>query len=96
MVVGMWVTPVVEEVWEAAGTHLADTYIGRIKGTMAQLVALRPILEIYARKKGFEGGRSHIRNALWNEEAPETQFKVTLEDILREAKRRRQRERDTQ
>ena len=77
-----------------------DTFGGYLhwpyQGTMTQLVALRPILEIYARKKGFEGGRSHIRNALWNEEAPETQFKVTLEDILREAKRRRQRERDTQ
>ena len=46
---------VAEKFWEAVETHLADTYIGCIQGTVAQLVALRPIFEIYAREKGCNG-----------------------------------------
>ena len=50
---GTWVTLVVGEVQEAAGTQSEDTYIFRRHGTVAQWVALRPIFEVCARENGY-------------------------------------------
>ena len=62
---------------------------GSVGGATANFRDLR-------KREGLQWGSVGCNmEALWNEEAPETQFKVTLEDILREAKRRRQRERET-
>ena len=52
---GTWVTPAAGEVHEAAGMQSMATYIGRRKGKVAQLVALRPIFKFCAIEKGYEG-----------------------------------------
>ena len=81
----MWVTPKAEVVREAAGTQSAMTYIGRRQGTAAQWVALRPIFEVEAFYEG--GGRR--REAWFRKEVPDTHLRATLEEISREARRRR-------
>ena len=40
---------------EAAVTQSEITYIGRRQATVAQLVALQPILEVCAGEKGYKG-----------------------------------------
>ena len=78
---GTWYNPEAEEVQEAAGTQLAKTYIGRIQEMVAQWVALRPIIKLCIREMGYEGG-GRRRDTWWNQEAPETQLRATLEEIL--------------
>ena len=68
---GTWVTPRVEVFQEAAVTQLEMTYIGRRQGMAAQWMALRPIFEVYAREKGYEGVGCR-RESWWNQEAAET------------------------
>ena len=63
-----WETPIAEEVQEAVGTQSDMTYIGRQKATMTQWVALRPLFEVCARDKGYEGGRRRGK-AWWHQEA---------------------------
>ena len=53
---GMWETPGLEVVREAAVTQSEMSYIGRLQATMAQWVALRPIIEVCTGEKGYEGG----------------------------------------
>ena len=71
---------------EAAGTQLAMTYIGRRKATVAQWVALRPLLEVCAREKGYEGGGCR-RASWWRQEAKEKQLWSTLAGILQDDNR---------
>ena len=84
---GTWVTPWAEVVRKAVGTQSAMTYIGRRQGTVAQWVALRLIFKVCARDTGYEGG-DFRRDAFWRQEAAETQIRETLEEILRETRRR--------
>ena len=63
------------------------TYIRRRNGKVTQWVDLRPISKVYAREKGYEGGGSR-RDAWWRQEVAETRLRATLEEILREARRR--------
>ena len=46
------------------------TYIGRRQATVAQWVALRPLFEVCAREKGYEGGGNR-REDLWRQEVIE-------------------------
>ena len=64
------------------------TYIGRRQANVAQLVALRPLFELFERDKGYKGG-GRRREAWWRQEVTEKQLWSTLAGILREAKRRR-------
>ena len=48
---------------------------------MAEWVALRPILEIYDRDTGYEGG-GRRREPCWRKTASQKQLNVALEDIL--------------
>ena len=43
---GMWVTTGADGVQEAVGTQSAMTYIGKLQGTVAQWVELRPIFDV--------------------------------------------------
>ena len=52
---------------EAAGTQSAMNYIARRQGTVSQWAALRPIFEVCAGEKGYEGGGSN-RDACWQQE----------------------------
>ena len=63
------------------------TYIGIRQGTVAQWVTLRPIFEVHAREKGYEGGRCR-RDVWWCKEAVETQIRITLDKISRESRSR--------
>ena len=84
---GTWVTPRVEIVQKAAVTQSGMTYIGRRQSTVAQWVVLHPSFGLFSRETGYEG-RRHRRNAWWSQEAAETQIRATLEEILREDRRR--------
>ena len=54
-----WEMPGVEVVRETVGTQSTMTYIGRQQETVAQWVTLRPIFEVCAGDKVYEGvGRS--------------------------------------
>ena len=44
---------------KGAGTQTLGTYIDRRQATVAEWVALRPILDIYDRDKVYEGGGRH-------------------------------------
>ena len=69
------------------GTQSARIYIDRRQATMAQWVALRPLIEVCARETEYEeGGRR--RKAWWRQEAAERQLRAALADS-REAKRSR-------
>ena len=59
---GTWMKPVEGEVREAEGAQLEATYIGRRKGIVAQWVALRPILKLCTRDKGYKG-RARMRES---------------------------------
>ena len=54
---GSWETSAAKEVLQALGTRLLATYIGHQQAMAAQLVSLQPLLEVRARKTGYEGGR---------------------------------------
>ena len=54
---GTWETPGEELVQESVRTQSAMTYIGRRQATVAQWVAIRPIVEVFAEEKGYDGGR---------------------------------------
>ena len=86
---GTWEKPGSEGVREVVGTHSVITYIGRRQTTMAEWVALRPLYEVCAKEKGYEGG-GRRREAWWRQEATEKQLWATLAGISQEDKRRRQ------
>ena len=70
-----------------SGTQSARIYIEQQQATMVQWVALRPLFEVCAREKGYEGG-GRRRKVCWRQEAMDKQLRATLEDS-REAKRKR-------
>ena len=84
---GTWETPGAEGIRETAGTQLSRIYIEQRKATVAQWVAIRPLFEVGAREKGYEG-EGRRRKGWWRQEATEKQLWDTLVDS-REAKRRR-------
>ena len=73
--------------WNAVGTQLAMTYIGRRQATMSQWVALHPLFEVCSTETGYEGG-GFRREAWWRQETIEKQLWATLV-ISWEAKRMR-------
>ena len=58
---------------------LAMTYIGRRQATVAQWVALRPLFEVCAREKGYEGGGSR-REDLWRQEVIEKRLRAPWQE----------------
>ena len=60
--------PGAEGVREVVRTQLAMTYIGRLQTIVAQWVELRPLFEVCASGKGYEGGGRRME-ALWRQEA---------------------------
>ena len=74
---GTWETSRAEVVRELAGIQSAMTYIWRRQGTTAHWVALRPIFEVCAGEKGYEG--VGLRRDAWrHQEAEEKQLMATL------------------
>ena len=53
---GTWRQVAAQKVLEKAGTQPLGTYIDRSQATVAEWVALRPILEVYDRDKCYKGG----------------------------------------
>ena len=56
-------------------------YIGRRKATVAQWVEVRPIFEVFAGEKGYEGGVRR-REDWWRQEVTEKKLWATLAGIL--------------
>ena len=79
---------------EAVGTQLLLNYIGRQQGAVAQWVDLQTIFYICAEKKGYEVGGLG-RDTWWRQETTETQLRLTLDEILQEARMIRQGNRGT-
>ena len=77
-----------EVVQEAAVTQLEMAYIWRRQATVSQWVELRPIFEVCAGEKVYEGG-GRSREAWWRQEATDKQLWATLVGVSRESKRRR-------
>ena len=69
------------------------TYIGRIQRTVTQWVDLRTIFKMCARLNGYEEGERR-KEAWWRQEVVETYLREALEEILREARRGRQGEKN--
>ena len=65
---------------EVAGNQSEMNYIWKRQGTVAHWVALRPIFDVCAGEKGYEGGGSR-RDAWWRQEAAEMQLRETLTEI---------------
>ena len=55
-------------VFQGEGTHPLWTYVDRRQATVAEWVALRPILGVFARDIGYEGG-GRLRVPLWRKAA---------------------------
>ena len=88
---GLWRKVAAEKVLQGAGTQLIQNYLERRKATVAEWVALRSIFEVCARETGYGGG-GNTRNPRLRQEAAEKQLRVMLEEILEEARERRQQE----
>ena len=84
---GSWETPVAEGIRKAAVTHSDRIYTEQRQATIAQWVELRPLFEVCARKKGYEGG-GRRRKVSWSQEATRKKLRATLEDT-QESKRRK-------
>ena len=76
-----WRKVTVDKVLQGAGTQPLHTYLYRRKATVAEYVSLRPISEVCARVKGYEG-RENTREPWWIQAAEEKQMRVMLEYIL--------------
>ena len=63
------------------GTQTLGTYIYKRQETLAEWVALRPILEVYDKETGYKG-RVGRRGLWWWQKAAWNQLSVMLEDIL--------------
>ena len=74
---------------EVEGTQSGITYIRRRHRTVEKCVAVQTIFGVCARETGYEGG-GHRMEAWWHQEVPETQLRVTLENISREDRRMQQ------
>ena len=77
---GTWRQVAAEMVLEKAGTQSLGTYIERRQATMAEWVALRPILEVCDRETGYEGG-GRLREPWWRQMAVRKQLSATLKKI---------------
>ena len=77
-----------DKVLEKAGTQSLGTYIDRRQETVAEWVALLPILEVCGRETGYEGGRRR-QDPWWRKKAARKQLSATLKDILAAARERR-------
>ena len=53
---GTWRSEAVAKVLKEAGTKTLGAYIDKRQATVAEWVALRPILEIFYRETGYKGG----------------------------------------
>ena len=62
-------------------THTLGNYIDRMKATVAEWVALRPILYVYDRETGYEGG-GRRRDPWWKKTAARKHLSATLKEIL--------------
>ena len=69
-----------EKVLEKAGTQSLGNYIDRRQATVAEWVALRPILEIYNRDTGYEGG-GRLWEPWWIQTTAIKQLSYTLKEI---------------
>ena len=85
---GTWETPGAEVVWKESVMKLAMTYICRRQATVAHWVALRPIFDLCAGEKGYEGV-GHRTESCWRQEATKKQLRDTLAGVSGEAERRR-------
>ena len=73
---------------EKAGTQYLGTYIDRRHATVAEWVALRPILEVCDIETGYKGGVRR-REPWWRQTAATKYLSATLKDILEAARERR-------
>ena len=69
-----------EKVLEKAGTQSLGNYINRRQATVAEWVELRPILEVYNRDTGYEGG-GRLREPWWRQTTAIKQLSYTLKEI---------------
>ena len=77
-----------EKVLERAGTHPLGTYIDRRQETVAEWVALHPILGVCDRETGCEVvGR--LLEPWWRQTVTRNQLSATLKDIFEAARERR-------
>ena len=53
---GSWRKLAADKVLQGAGTQPLQTYLDRRYATVAEWVALRPIFDVRARERGYEGG----------------------------------------
>ena len=75
-----WRSASVEKVLTEAETQTLGEYIDKRKATVAEWVALRPILEICDRKMVY-GGNGRQQKLWWRQTAAQKQLGVKLEDI---------------
>ena len=75
-------------VLEKAGTQPLGTCIDSRQATVAELVSLRPILEVCNRDTGYNGG-GRRRVPWWRQKASRKQLSYTTKEILVVARERR-------
>ena len=85
---GTWRSAAANSVLKEAGTQTPGTYIDEQQATVSDWVALRPILEVFNRGAGYEGGGS-LRDPWWWQTADQKQLMAASEDILAETRARR-------
>ena len=66
-----------EKVLEKSVIQSIGTYIKRRHATVAEWLALRPILGVCARETGWEGG-GRLRELWWRQTAARNQLSATL------------------
>ena len=79
---GTWRNEAAAKVLKEAGTHSLGAYIDKRQASMAEWVALRPILEICGKGNGYEGG-GRRQELWWRQKADRNQLSATLDFFLR-------------
>ena len=76
-----------EKVLKEAGNQSLGAYIDKWQATVAEWVALKPILEIFDKETGYEGG-GRRREPWWRKTVDQKQLSATLKEILAAARAR--------
>ena len=85
---GTWRSESAAKVLTELGTQTLGAYIDKRQATVTEWVALRPIIDIYHKETGYEGG-GRRQDLWWRKMAARKQLSEMLEEVLATARARR-------